>query len=573
MNIYKSAKKVLGIFAIAAIAAGGPATLTGCDDFLDEPVVGNPLEENYYDTTYKLQSALNAVYDKLASESMQDSDWRFGEATADHMMGNDEGLTSHMGQLVNFRFNTSNPLILNRWSVYYQAIHRVNQVIANVHRCQVRDQETDTYRNVRYILGQAKFLRAYFYFNLVRTFGGVPIRPEVESVSNTVIPRSTLEECYAYIEKDLREAAIMLPARFTVTNCGKVGAGAATALLMKVLMYQAKPGDGSDKWKQCVELGDYFVKGEPFTFGQMLRFNERYSDTDWPTLRENLWFKPVEALKEDESAETLEEPCPYLKSGYSLEFRDAYRNPISYDEQWYEVGEFCQGSVFEIVYKQSGDGTSGDTNEGNSVYLSLFPLDNFNPPLKMTSVLRDDVFGTDVRRDFVKGHNEVLFDGFNTLIGMGNYLPLKWYTPVKDRPVYTNDNAKNRRVIRFVEVVLTYAEALNESGRAQEALEQLNAVQKQINTIDNRTRLTAAGGYGYLRNEIWLERERELAFEWDRFFDIVRQGRASAKIHSYADRVPNHRGQFFREGVNEIFPIPQTEVDVSNGVVEQNPGY
>lgn len=575
MNIYKSAKKVLGIFAAAALTAGASVALTGCNDFLDEPIVGNPLEENSFDTRYKLQSALNAVYDKLACEAMQESDWRFGEATADNVQGNDEGLTSHMGQLVNFRFNTSNPLILNRWSVYYQAIHRVNQVIANVDRCRVIDKETDTFRDIRYIYGQAKFLRAYFYFNLVRTFGGVPIRPEVESVSNTVIPRSSLEECYAYIEKDLREAAIMLPARFTTTNCGKVSAGAATALLMKVLMYQAKPGDGSDKWKQCAELGDYFVGGKPFTFGQMLRFDERYKDTDWPTLREKLWFKPVEALKEDESAETLDEQCPYLKSGYSLEFRDAYRNPITYQEQWFEVGEFCQGSVFEIVYKQSGDGTSGDTNEGNSVYLTLFPLNDFNPPIRMSQVLRDDVFGTDVRGtdECVPGHNVVLFDGHNTLIGMGNYLPMKWYTPVKDRPVYDNDNAKNRRVIRFAEVVLTYAEALNEVGRAQEALEQLNSVQRQINTINGGSKVTPAGGYGYLRNEIWLEREKELAFEWDRFFDIVRQGRAAAKIRNFADRMPNHRGQFFREGINEIFPIPQTEIDVSNGVVEQNPGY
>ena len=65
----------------------------------------------------------------------------------------------------------------------------------------------------------------------------------------------------------------------------------------------------------------------------------------------------------------------------------------------------------------------------------------------------------------------------------------------------------------------------------------------------------------------------ELAFEWDRFFDIVRQGRAAALIHSYASDVINHRGQLFREGVNEIFPIPQTEIDISNGVVTQNPGY
>ena len=66
----------------------------------------------------------------------------------------------------------------------------------------------------------------------------------------------------------------------------------------------------------------------------------------------------------------------------------------------------------------------------------------------------------------------------------------------------------------------------------------------------------------------------ELCFEFDRFFDIVRQGRAKALLQKFAlDYTVNQRGMYFREGVNEIFPIPQTEIDVSNGVVTQNPGY
>ena len=65
----------------------------------------------------------------------------------------------------------------------------------------------------------------------------------------------------------------------------------------------------------------------------------------------------------------------------------------------------------------------------------------------------------------------------------------------------------------------------------------------------------------------------ELAYEWDRFFDLVRQGRAATVLHNFGRSRYNSRGLYFRQGVNEIFPIPQTEVDVSNGVVEQNLGY
>ena len=85
--------------------------------------------------------------------------------------------------------------------------------------------------------------------------------------------------------------------------------------------------------------------------------------------------------------------------------------------------------------------------------------------------------------------------------------------------------------------------------------------------------LYIAGGYGFIRDQIWEERRMELAFEWERFFDIVRQGRADKLMHAYSENRTNQRGSSFLKGRNEIFPIPQTEFDVSNGVVTQNPGY
>ena len=238
----------ISVFAIAF-------SLTACDDFLDKDVLGNATDENYYNTQYKMQSALDAVYDELQSDEYNDQEWRFGEAMGDNVFGTDEGLSSQMGQLVNFRFNTSNTWILQRWRVNYKGIHRANQVIYNIHRVRITNDQLATYNQVRWIYGQAKFLRAYYYFNLIKTFGGVPIRPEQESVDSLVVPRSTLEECYAYVEKDLREAAVMLPNVYSSSaDLGKVTRGAAIALLMKVLMYEAKPGVASDKWNEMVEL-------------------------------------------------------------------------------------------------------------------------------------------------------------------------------------------------------------------------------------------------------------------------------------------------------------------------------
>lgn len=547
-------------------------TVCGCSDFLEKDIDGYATDKNYYDTQYKMQTSLNAAYDILQSDSYNDQEWRFGEACGDDVLGVDEGLSSHMGQLVNFRFNTSNSWILQRWDINYKGIHRANQVIYNIDRVHISTNEYTAYQGIRWILGQAKFLRALYYFNLVKTFGGVPIRPEDESVKKLVIPRSTVEECYAYIEKDLREAAMILPTVYPSAETGKATKGAAVALLMKVLMYQAKPGVPSDKWKEMKRLGDYFINGEPMTYGEILNYD---GTEEWETLRKRLWFKPKELNTSSDPYETPDTQLDALNNVYSLDYTDYYGAPLhngdkwAYVYQWYGDGEFCRGSVFEVVFKESADGTDGDTNEGAGIEF----FDAGSVKMYATSEILANLFGTDIRKDFLIHHQGNTPDGEIWQGGEGRYVSLKWYTPKKDKPQYAGDNGRNRRMIRFVEVVLMYAEALNECGDRENALTQLNKCKTQVNTINNSSKLYVAGGYGYLRDQIWLERRMELAYEWDRFFDIVRQGRAAEVLHTFGRSRPNSRGLSFVKVKNELFPIPQTEIDVSNGVVEQNPGY
>jgi hypothetical protein len=551
--------------------------LTGCSDFLDKEVKGNATDENYYDTQYKMQSALDAAYDELQSDAYNDQEWRFGEAMGDNVFGTDEGLSSQMGQLVNFRFNTSNTWILQRWQENYKGIHRANQVIYNIDRVRISTNAKTAYDGIRWIYGQAKFLRAYYYFNLVKTFGGVPIRPEQENVEGLVVPRSSLEECYAYIEKDLREAAVMLPVVYASSSeLGKATRGAAVGLLMKVLMYEAKPGVPSDKWQQMVDLGKYMVDGQSMTYAQMLRYD---GSEDWETLRKRLWFKPVSEITGGTSnTSEYERPTDALSTfgnTYSLAYNDYYGNPLhngdkmAYLFQFFSDGEFCKGSVWEVNFKESGDGTGGDTNEGQG--LEFFDVGQVK--MYSTDQLLNNIFGSDVRKDFTIHHQGQTFDGEIWQGGEGNYVSLKWYTPKVDKPKYGGDNGRNRRVLRYADIVLMYAEALNETGDRVAALDNLNKCKAQVNTINSSTKLYVAGGYGYLRDQIWQERRMEFAFEWDRYFDLVRQGQAAKTLHAFSAYRTNRRGAFFREGVNELMPIPQTEIDVSHGVVEQNPGY
>lgn len=341
---------------------------------------------------------------------------------------------------------------------------------------------------------------------------------------------------------------------------------------MKVLMYQAKPGVPSDKWREMKRMGDYFIKGEPMTCGEMLKYDGK---EDWEKLRERLWFKPERLNTPGDPYETPETPLDALDNVYSLSYTDYYGAPLhngdkwAYVYQWYGDGEFCRGSVFEAVFKESADGTGGDTNEGAGIEF----FDVGTVKMYATSGILASLFGTDIRKDFLIHHQGNTPDGDIWQGGEGRYVSLKWYTPKKDKPQYAGDNGRNRRIIRFVEVVLMYAEALNECGDRENALAQLNRCKAQVNTINNSNKLYAAGGYGWLRDQIWQERRMELAYEWDRFFDIVRQGRAAEVLHAFGRNRPNSRGMSFVKGKNELFPIPQTEIDVSNSVVEQNPGY
>lgn len=541
--------------------------LTSCSDFLNKELQGSPGKDNYYRTTYQLQEGLNAVYDVLQSNSYNNCEWIFGEACGDDVIGNDESSNNLISQLVNFKFTTSNDWIRNRYTVNYKGINRANQVIANAHKVELANEDINGYTTVREILGQAKFLRALFYFNLVKTYGGVPIRPEVEDLENLTIPRSSTEEVYAYIEKDLREAAIMLRSKFTDKNAGKAGCGAVVALLMKVLAYQAVPGIESEEWEEIVSLGEYFIEGKNLTYGEILHF-ENY-DESWDELREKLWFKPKDKLQPTDPYEDLNTVLPALANEYSLEAKSSYDGrTLAYRELYYQQGEFSSRSVFEIVFKESANGLKDDSNEGTGLFQDLFSNRMF-----ASQSLLSDLKNDPRTNELFLPNGAVAFDGERLTLPNGRTGCMKWYTPKVERPIDDNDNGKNRRVIIYSEVVLWYAEALNETGDREKALTQLNSVKAVANKINNISALYKAGPYVEMRDQIWKERRLELSCLWDRFFDIVRQGRAAQLLHSFAVETTHSRGMNFVEGINEIFPIPQNEIDISNGVVTQNPGY
>jgi hypothetical protein len=122
------------------------------------------------------------------------------------------------------------------------------------------------------------------------------------------------------------------------------------------------------------------------------------------------------------------------------------------------------------------------------------------------------------------------------------------------------ESNKNVRILRMGEIYLLNAEAANELGNASKAQTSLNEVRHRAGLSD-----TPASNQADLRNAIWKERRVELAMEHDRFFDLVRQGRAGEVLRAH--------GKEFVDGKSELFPIPQPEIDASQGKYAQNPGY
>ena len=303
--------------------------------------------------------------------------------------------------------------------------------------------------------------------------------------------------------------------------------------------------------------------------GELLKFNQLYTE-DWESMRTRLWFKPAALSAATDPIETPSTVVGNVANQFSMDYTGIYGDALNYWEIFTQKGEFYRGSYFEVMFKESADGTGGDTNEGTGIFQDIYVTRMWTSPT-LFDVIKNDPRVSQV----IARHGTGTPDGERVESVENRYVCLKWYTPKRERPLYTDDYAKNRRVLRYPDVLLMYAEALNECGKGAEALIQLNKVKSAANKINNTATLYTSGGYGYMRDQIWAERRLELCHEWDRFFDIVRQGRAARIFRAFASEssTTHKRGQLFIEGVNEIFPIPQTEIDLSNGVVTQNPGY
>jgi starch-binding outer membrane protein, SusD/RagB family len=558
-----------------------------CEDFFNPIQKGNIPATEFYSELNNLRLGLNSVYNVLQSQDYQLSELIFGEAISDNCWNIQDVEVTPIGQLLNFQFDTNNPYISTRYSVNYNAINKCNQIIRSIPYIKYRPNGGSE-REIREVYGQAKFLRALLYFNMVKTFGGVSIMPENQSLDSLIVRRSTLDESYAYIEKDLRESLLILfRGRYQDVNAGQAGIGAALSLLLKVLVYEASPGvkfqttDHAVKWQEALEIGQFFLEGKDLTYNKLLKFDTRYTES-WNDFSKRLFLDSL-ITKETNF------PGQQVVNIHQLD---------KFDKIFRVTGEFSPESLFEINhFSYSTAGVSGEegwlldaciTNNSGGGTISVTPSSDLN-----------DQFANDPRQIYTitgRTYNDYYKQETSTpaigWFGTGNSLLFtKYYVfPSEGTP-----KVRNYRVMRFAETILLYAEVLNETGNTRKSVDYVNLIRQRARklldpTNPNEVYNSAISSTNFkdleyapfdvVRAAIRKEKRIEMACEFDRWFEICRLGIVADRMAFIANNSPAEpsgqirvRGKYFKKGVNEIFPIPQNEVLISNGVIKQNFGY
>ncbi len=485
------------IFVFSLILSGA------CADFLEEELVGTYSNATFYKTDTHALLAVNGIYNIVSFISTDNALWVFGDvASDDAVKGGQAGDQSDIQFLEEFNYSNNNGYLEKMWQHYYEGISRANYLLYYG-----KDIEMNPELNAR-LLGEAKFLRAYFYFNLVNIFGEIPLKtnpPLNEGEINK--PKSTVEAIYAQIEQDLSEAVLVLEVSYTGGDIGRATKGAAYGLLAKAHLYQ----------------GD--------------------------------WAAALEAIEAVDALGIYE-----LQTLYKNNFIDSTQNNTE--------------SLFEIQHL-SGQSPKLGSHLNQWMGPLVYNGYGFNVP---TQSFVDEFEQTeagvyDPRLDYTVGREGQLWiDGqpFDPAWSSTGFLQKKHEQPKSEEPII-GDASLNYVYLRYADILLMKAEALNELDRTAEALIPLNQVRKRAResylydlsltgsgSIPEGLLPDVAGGQQQVREAIRHERRVELGFEFHRYFDLMRYGLAVAEEALSETN--------FNYSANRYFQIPLSEIDTNPAI-------
>ena len=475
----------------------------GCSNFLDENIQGKYSTLTFYKTAEHALLAINSCYEPLAFSSIENSIWVFGDvASDDATKGGIPGDQSEISFIENFETTADNGYVEAIWEHYYNGISRTNEVISNI-------PGIDMEKNIKMkYVAEAKFLRAYYYFQLVNIFGEIPLKTEpVRTSEDHHVPLSSVEIIYDQIEADLLDAKNDLPANIGAANFGRVSKGAAYGLLAKVYLFQ----------KNYTETLAYVDSLESLNIYGLL-----------DVYKQNFMLNYENNMESVFEIQHLTDQIPF--QGNIL-------------NQWFAPQK--ENGYFFNVPRQD--------------FIDEFELS----PEKVV----------DPRLDYTVGREGQPWINGETFIPSWSptgFIQKKHLQPLAEigKGLKGNGNL-NYTYLRYSEVLLMKAEALNESGRQSEALIPLNAVRKRaresylfdediigFGTIpEGLLPPINTASQSALQEAIIHERRVELGFEFHRFFDLMRYGKAIAE-----DALSDNN---FNYETDRYFPIPQSELDIN----------
>ncbi|MEJ5962197.1 RagB/SusD family nutrient uptake outer membrane protein [Pedobacter immunditicola] len=459
-----------------------------------------------------------------------------------------------------------------KWADFYGTIRRLNMFLANFNSIPEEVNSGSSSERKKRMEGEAYGLRAYYYFQLFKMWGGVPIVDELldpNSGEEFLLKRNTEEEVIAFIKSDIAKAVAILPEKHEDdSNYGRVTANGCRALLSEVSLFFASP-----LWNQASDNTRWQVAAKDAKEALDLAISSGHILSKGTVSGKQGYERIFLEMTNSEVIWARQDP-----GGTESHLLDFY-NGTQGTNGWY-----ANGVLQEMV--DSYEMTNGEIavlgyDENNNQIIN--PAANYNPNNPYAN--RDPRFYQSVIFPFSgwKGNTMDIRPGGKEDISNGvvraNYW-VKKYT-LESHNLYTGSGNAPRRftIFRVAELYLNFAEAQNEAvGPDQSVYDAVNAIRSRVGMPNLPAGLSQAA----MRSRIRNERKVELAFEGSRFWDVRRW-----KIAEIVDNGPVHRvvtdanlnfsypvvqTRVFDKNKHYLFPIPQIEIDKNPNMV-QNPGW
>ena len=566
-------KKLFIIYVIAAsigfssctgLFGEGQLDMAPVEDINEDKIFSDyAMFRQYADQTYSyMPGHLGRLWNSLVS-SMGDESRNKGGCTAIFNNGAWDGTQMESS---NKMFDANNE-ISTMWQNMYIGIRKTNKIIENIDRIpnfpsqEIRDR----------CLGEAYFLRAFFYFELIKRWGGVPIIDHTLTLNkdNLDLPRDTYEKCVEFIVNDCNTAANgLLPLKYADADNGRASVGAAKALKSRVLLYAARPlhnpSNDITKWEKAAKAAKDVIDLKLYTL---------YPDYV------NMFFQPV--------CSEIIMNRPRIK----MNFEQGHTNGSTFwtrfiATQGYDgwAGEWVTQNMVDMF-----EDSKGYPITNSKIYKDEDPYANRDPRLDMC-VLRNDRFWYNRKLEFWVSANgkETGRDKGTTHINVLGYAIAKFWPEAHQRYKGTS-TYMNYIFFRYAEILLNFAEAQNEVGGPESSLEGLSVrdvlteLRGRVGQVPVPTDISDTKEK--MRERIYNERSVELCFEEHRWYDVLSWHKGVEYFNKdiYGTRVvKNTDGTFtysrekyetptFKEHMH-LYPIPNNEV-YKSAVLEQNPGW